>query len=495
MGKIGSAGVQLNMPITILRASVGRVFFLAKRFIRRHVVLDTRSAVAITVLWVVLSVVLEVSNHKFGLGDAARFWLSVAAASLNGVVLLFVISSLVRRLLQIIEGQRGAGYRDIIAVAFAYWVVVIAFAAVFLAFENVFGPDNAFKYSNDKDYLRLVDYIYLSGVTIGTVGYGDIVPINWYTKITVIVEAFTGLWLTVFVVAVFVGSLLGRQDLDRRTKFLTTFQRRYLSALEEHHKALDLVEKYLEEDHGGAVDYEALDRQLTEFQESILKTVADLVQLQYEPSSSATVTANWMRLYLRGEALPKELESADQFTHPDYRAGGGKILWGVLVLRDWGERPPSMPGLGEFALPVYDPNDPSEAELQLPGAPEVIGSVDGYVIVSDSSKVDFSRHHPLVRNTVARYFKTTAPDLRSFASVRIEYEAGQLGVGGEADEGAGADDQDTTILGVINIQSDEPELCGSSPEVQQLLVDIIRPFARYLAQAELYRPTPGGGTT
>lgn len=482
-----------------MSSKMRRALIKARRFYRIFLVLDTRAALVIAALWAVLAAALELSNHNLSVGDASRYWTGVAAVAVNACVLLFVAVSLVRRLLEIIRGQRGAGWWDIGAVAFTYLIVVLAFAGIYLGWENGWGAETVFKFTNGQSYIRLVDYVYLSGLTITTVGYGDVSPVIWYAKLATVLEALTGLGLTAFVVGVFVSSLLGRQDLDRRTKFLTSFQRKYLNALEEHLKALNLAEKYLDEHAGGDGDYEDLDRQLTGFQESILKTVADLVQLQYEPSSTAKVTANWMRLYLRGEATPEELELAADFTEPDYRPGAGKAPWGVLVLQEWGERPSGMPGPEEFALPVYDPDDPEEEALQLQGAPEAVGSAEGYVIVSDASKVDFGRHHPSVRDNLIRYFKTRAPDLRSFASVRVDYEEWQERVaegeaGGETGV-AGAEDQGAPTLGVINIQSDEPDLCGSSPEVQQLLVDIIRPFARYLAKAELYRPTAGGGTT
>lgn len=470
-----------------------------KKFLNRTLVLDTRSALVITALWVALASSLEVTNHLYTPRDTLRYGAGVGAVVFNAGILLFVAYSLVRRLLEIVRGHRTAGWRDIGAVAFAYAIVVLAFAAVFMGWENYFGAKNVFKYSDENQmaYVHMVDYVYLSGITIATVGYGDLVPVSWYSKLTAVFEALTGLWLTVFVAGVFVSSLLGRQDLEKRTKFLTTFQRRYLGALREHLKALDLVEKLLSEGRDlGPDEYEALDRQLSEFQESILQTVAQLVDLQYEPSSSASITANWMRLYLYDEARPEELKLAEEFTHPDYRAGGSKKVWGVLVLHVWGDRPPGMPESGKFALPVYDPFDPAEEDRQLRGAPEAVGNVDGYVIVSDSSKLDLGNQHPEVRANLVRYLKSRAPDLRSFASVRVEYEEDRAAdEGGEESAGEVEDGSGVTTLGVINIQSDEPELCGTSPEVQQLLVDIIRPFAAYLAKAEYYRWSAGGETS
>jgi hypothetical protein len=138
-------------------------------------------------------------------------------------------------------------------------------------------------------------------------------------------------------------------------------------------------------------------------------------------------------------------------------AVGREDLKGVLVLKEWGERPRTMPGKDELGLPVYQGEIP-----QLPGAPESITAIDGYVVVSDVSKIDLSNQPNEVATALQEYFTERTQDIRSFASVRV----------GDENEPSG----------VINVQSDDVNLCGTSPDAQQLLVDMIQPFAAYLQQ-------------
>jgi len=139
-----------------------------------------------------------------------------------------------------------------------------------------------------------------------------------------------------------------------------------------------------------------------------------------------------------------------------------RTLWGILVLREWSEQPENMPGPGELVLPVYDPEDPAKARNQLAGAPLAITDPDGYHIVPDTRSIDLDNQDPDVQERMRRYFREHSAELRSFASVRIEY-AGRL-------------------VGVVNIQSSEPDLCGTTEYVQRTIVDMIRPFTRYLAR-------------
>ena len=143
-----------------------------------------------------------------------------------------------------------------------------------------------------------------------------------------------------------------------------------------------------------------------------------------------------------------------------------KTLWGILVLREWGEQPANMPGSGKLVLPVYDPSDPAKVRSQLAGAPMAITTPDGYHIVSDTRAIDLSNQDPDVKVRMEQYFQEHSTELRSFASVRVDYS--------------------DSAVGVVNIQSSEPDLCGNTEYVQRTIVDMIKPFTRYLAQLAVY---------
>jgi potassium channel LctB len=411
------------------------------------------SATVLTALWLLSAKALEDFSHQPA--GPLRDYGSSAIGVIDGVALVFLVVALLRRLLEIINGRRSATLKDFALIGFAYIFVICAFGTVFLAADN-FGGES-FVYSNTfREQVKLFDFLYLSGITIATVGYGDIVPRTLPTKLLVVLEAITGLWLTVIVLGVFIGSLLGRQQQDRQAKFFTGFQSIYFEALTDHQAAVNSLGELPASAH-------------EELKRSLLGTIASLVKLQYEPSPTARVNANWMRFYYGAEAPESALLLAREFSASPFRspAAAMRSVWGILVIEDWDERPPQMPGKGELALPVYDPGDPDHAGGQLPGAPQAAVSHTGYVIVSDSSRVSLDNQDEAVRSRLERYFAESAPDLRSFASVRIDVE-------GE-------------LFGVINVQSNETDLCGTSPEVHALLVDMIRPFATYLLQVELDR--------
>jgi Ion channel len=424
--------------------------------IRKRAVLTGRRAFALAALWVFASAALE----YLGESVASRLtdWGSVLLALVVGFALSYVVAALLGRLLEIINGQRAATVTDLGYIGYAYVFVIAAFGAIFLA-ADTFGGESFVRTNNFRAPLKIIDHLYLSGITIATVGYGDIVPRTVPTKLLVVLEAMVGLWLSVTVLGVFIGSLLGRQLQDKQARFFRDFQHVYFEAMTKCQDTVDDLDALKPED-------------LSVFRRNILITIATLVKLQYEPSPGAKINANWMRFYTGTEAPARAINQARRFATPHLNSSEQKMraVWGVLVLQEWDETPSNMPDKDQFSLPVYNPYSDGESRAQLPGAPQAVGSEKGYVIVSDSQKMDFSRQDEDVINRLRDYFSSQAKDVRSFASVRI----------GPRDN----------PIGVINIQSNEPDLCGNSPEAQTILVDMMHPFARYLALAG-GTPVPG----
>ena len=410
--------------------------------------LGSRSISLLIILWLLAAVALEALSYRQA--GVIRDWVSILLAIINGVGLGFVITALLRRLLEIINGQRAASLKDLGFIGYAYIFVIATFAAVYLA-ADTFGGESFFHSNDSRSPLRILDHLYLSGITIATVGYGDIVPKTVPTKMLVVLEAIIGLWLTVTVLGVFIGSLLGRQLQDKQSRFFTAFQRDYFRSIARCQSIVNSLDRLTSDD-------------LSTFRSEILKTIAHLVRLHYEPSRTANVNANWMRFYSGSEAPDAALDHARKFVVPHLKNKKAmQTVWGVLVLQEWDSKPPLMPGKDEFALPVYDPTDDYQGEYQLPGAPQAVAENDGYVIVSDVATMDLKKQDKKVIGSLNRYFNERVSDLRSFASVRI----------GDRSK----------PFGVINIQSNEPDLCGTSPEAYRILVDMIQPFAAYLAQA------------
>lgn len=65
----------------------------------------------------------------------------------------------------------------------------ILIISMILGFAMLYFMCPYFKFANATS---LIDYIYISGITFFTVGYGDILPLNELTKIIVLVQAFFG---------------------------------------------------------------------------------------------------------------------------------------------------------------------------------------------------------------------------------------------------------------------------------------------------------------
>jgi hypothetical protein len=416
--------------------------------------LHGRSILLLLTFWALAVLSVEAVSH-FPEFIRARFWLPIAAILINIISIIFILAAQRIRLLEIVRGFRGAEGLDLAISGFAYIFIILAFAAVYMSCD-ILAQGTAFKYPmNQRSWVHIVDYVYLSGITIATVGYGDMVPLIWYTKLLTVAEVVLGIGLTVIVLGFAIGSLLGRHLYEQQARFLTGFRIVYLKALTRHEAGISSISE---------LEYEEYVR----LQQALLDTIVQLVTLQYTPSPTAKVSANWMQLYKGSNAPKTALDLARKFVPSPMRTDGAmRGLWGLLVLKEWNERPPLMPDKGEFALPVYNPASELDLRYQLEGAPQAISSDSGYVVIPDTSKITFSNQDEEVRQNLQEYFRERAPDIKSFVSVSI------------------MDEETGDTFGVINIQSNELHLCGATPEVQRLLVDMLRPFAAYLLQLEL----------
>lgn len=414
--------------------------------------------VAIAAALLVVSAILAEYTERITAQSIAKQFILPAIGILLVIVCLVPLGiNLINRLLAVIGGSAVARFPDLFLIGFTYLSVILGFGVIYQMLANITGKE-VFAFSPFRSQIRLIDNIYVSGVTIATIGYGDILPVFWFTKLLVVSEALIGILLTATVLGFFIGSLLSSQQQDQQRRWYAGFQRLYLKAINEYFVSVNSLDDSL--------DLPELRTKTLRLRLGLLQTIASLVEAQYAPSPSARVCANWMRLYQVDYATDEYLRLAEPYTSPLLRGKGMKTLWAILILKEWGEKPPKMPGPGELALPVYDPDDPEKARRELPGAPLAVAIEDGYHIVPDTRLLDLSNQDPDVKNRMESYFEEHRAELRSFASVRIDYPGG--------------------TLGVVNIQSSEPDLCGTTEYVQRTVVDMIRPFATYLAQLALF---------
>ena len=68
------------------------------------------------------------------------------------------------------------------------------------------------------DFLSVIDTIYFSGVTITTLGYGDISPSHWLPKFLVIQEILIGFTLLVVSFAIYAGKGIGQEQAQQKNQ-------------------------------------------------------------------------------------------------------------------------------------------------------------------------------------------------------------------------------------------------------------------------------------
>lgn len=78
----------------------------------------------------------------------------------------------------------------------SYVELILNYSILFLLM-----PTNWF----NKEFESVIDTVYLSGVTITTLGYGDLSPVNWLPKFLVIHEVLAGFTLIIVSFALYAG--------------------------------------------------------------------------------------------------------------------------------------------------------------------------------------------------------------------------------------------------------------------------------------------------
>lgn len=92
-----------------------------------------------------------------------------------------------RLLLKIFSAICGYGYRPLRTIAASIFTIV--FCGIIYWAIGFLSPDS---FSIKANVLSFIDYVYYSGITFTTIGFGDIVPVNEFIRIFSIIEAITG---------------------------------------------------------------------------------------------------------------------------------------------------------------------------------------------------------------------------------------------------------------------------------------------------------------
>jgi hypothetical protein len=123
--------------------------------------------------------------------------------AMMAALLLVTPAVIGRRLLQ----HKRVTAQTILGAVAIYLIFGLLFAFIYLSIRFISGQP----FFNQGDSLNPINYIYMSYITITTVGYGDFTPAADYAKMLVVVEALIGQVFLVTTVARLV-SLYGREE-------------------------------------------------------------------------------------------------------------------------------------------------------------------------------------------------------------------------------------------------------------------------------------------
>jgi len=176
----------------------------------------------ITIVIGVWSLIDDRKWFLFGLGLAALSLLfsllnffytsqSIYIASIL-VILFFLINSLVLAIKQILFAPK-IDVNKIVGSVTIYLLIGIIWALLYGLVEELFTGSFEGTYLAD-DGSRFWDLIYFSFVTLTTLGYGDILPVNTYARTLAYMEAIVGQ----FYIAILVASLVSAHLHDRQFK-------------------------------------------------------------------------------------------------------------------------------------------------------------------------------------------------------------------------------------------------------------------------------------
>jgi Ion channel len=94
--------------------------------------------------------------------------------------------------------KTGAPQHAILLVFVAFFQVALAFATLYLC-ESYWRGDGFGLTAGERPFLRWLDMIYFSLITLSTIGFGDVHPVSHWGKLIVMFEVFFSLLLLLIV--------------------------------------------------------------------------------------------------------------------------------------------------------------------------------------------------------------------------------------------------------------------------------------------------------
>jgi potassium channel LctB len=178
---------EIRMIRSLLRTVRPEALVIKHKTRRRMRAWVTNNVLLFTVLWQLLLLSI-ISALEFFLKDlAAVLDVAIVLGSLTQLVqMVFIIATSVKLAKQL-QHRTASGWFLIQS----YLAVIINFAGVYTLMFQI-NPKSFYCPTINKDSEIFIIYgvfLYFSGNTISTVGYGDIYPVVWYTELWVFLEA------------------------------------------------------------------------------------------------------------------------------------------------------------------------------------------------------------------------------------------------------------------------------------------------------------------
>jgi hypothetical protein len=133
-------------------------------------------------------------------------------------VVVYLVATLV--VLRFMLSSGTISSERIFAALSTYLMIGVICGLLFFIFEEQWPGSFSFQGSDSSGggSVQLADTIYFSFVTLGTLGYGDIIPIGGPTRALAVAEAITGQMYLAVVVARLVSLYRDRGDLGERDR-------------------------------------------------------------------------------------------------------------------------------------------------------------------------------------------------------------------------------------------------------------------------------------
>jgi hypothetical protein len=138
---------------------------------------------------------------------------------IHWVLLAYSLIMLVLHLYMVAKIKQAMGrvlnpFSFVTVVLIDFFLIVIYFGMMFTFLQKI--DPTQFRISSSDP--MFIDMIYYSMVTIATVGYGDIIPTAWVSKLLAMSEIFVGIWFLIITLPVAVADQVERIRHFRITK-------------------------------------------------------------------------------------------------------------------------------------------------------------------------------------------------------------------------------------------------------------------------------------